>query len=41
MIIDIETKPRNQKSVNISTCEKEAKIYLYISQKNCTMNEIK
>ena len=41
MIIDIETKPRNQKSVNISTCEKEAKIYLYIAQKNCTMNEIK
>ncbi len=40
MIIDIETKPRNQKSVNISTCEKEAKIYLYIAQKNCTMNEI-
>ena len=40
MIIDIITKPRNQKSVKISTCEKEAKIYLNVAQKNCTMNEI-
>ena len=40
MIIYIVTKPRDQKSVNISTCENEAKIYLYVSQKNCTMDEI-
>ena len=39
MIINIITKPRNQKSNKISTCEIEAKIYLYVSQKNCSMNE--
>ena len=40
MIITLVTKPRNQKSVNISTCERESTIYLYVAQKNCTMNEI-
>ena len=40
MIIYMSTKPRNQNKINISTCEKEAKIFLYISQKNCTMNNI-
>ena len=39
MVIYIVTKPRNQKLININTCEKEAKIYLYVAQNNCTMNE--
>ena len=39
MIIYIVTKPRNQELVEFTTCEKETIIYLYISQKNCTMNE--
>ena len=38
MIINIKTKPRNRPS-SVSTCVNEAKIYLYVSQKNCTMNE--
>ena len=38
MIINIETKPRD-KDLNLSTCEEVATIYLYVSQKNCTMNE--
>jgi hypothetical protein len=38
MVITIATKPRNRESIQISTCEKEAKLYLYVSQKNCTMN---
>ena len=39
MIISIVTKPRNKKSLSISTCENESNIYLYVAQKNCTMNE--
>jgi len=38
MIIDIKTKPRNRPS-SVSTCVNEAKIILYVSQKNCTMDE--
>ena len=38
MIISIKTKPRNRPS-SVSTCANEAKIYLYVSQKNCTMDE--
>ena len=38
MIIKIVTKPRNQ-NIDISTCEEEGQIYLYVNQKNCTMNE--
>ena len=38
MIISIKTKPRNRNS-SVSTCANEAKIYLYVSQKNCTMDE--
>ena len=37
-IITIKTKPRNRKS-SVYTCETEAKIYLYVAQKNCTINE--
>ena len=25
--------------INISTCENEAEIYIYVNQKNCTINE--
>ena len=39
MIIHISTKPRN-KNINISTCEEEAKIYLYVSQANCTIEDM-
>jgi len=39
MIVSIKTKPRNRPSY-VSTCTNEAKIYLYISQKNCTMEEV-
>ena len=39
MTIKIATKPRNQKFVNISTCEEEANIFLYVARNNCTMNE--
>ena len=39
MTISIVTMPRNQKSANIITCENESNIYLYVAQKNCTMNE--
>ena len=38
MIISIKTKPRNRPS-SVSTCVNEAKIYLYVSQENCTMDE--
>ena len=38
MIISIKTKPRNRPS-SASTCVNEAKLYLYVSQKNCTMDE--
>ena len=38
MTISIASKPRN-KNITTSTCESEAKINLYISQKNCTINE--
>ena len=38
MIISIKTKPRNRPS-SVSTCVNDAKIYLYISQENCTMDE--
>jgi len=38
MIISLITKPRNRPS-SASTCVNEAKIYLYVSQKNCTMDE--
>ena len=38
MIINIATKPLN-KDITISTCSEEAKIYLYVNQKNCTINE--
>ena len=38
MIISIKTKPRNRPS-SVSTCVNEAKIYLYVSQKNCTVDE--
>ena len=37
-IITIKTKPRNRQS-SVYTCETEAKIYLYVAQKNCTINE--
>ena len=37
MIIKIQTKPLNM-NINISTCEEEAEIYLYVNQKNCTIN---
>ena len=36
MTITIETKPKN-KNIDIRTCETEAKIFLYVPQKNCTM----
>ena len=36
MIVSIKTKPRNRPS-SVSTCVNEAKIYLYVSQENCTM----
>ena len=39
MIISIVTMPRNQKSADVITCENESNIYLYVAQKNCTMNE--
>jgi len=39
MIIHLATKPRKQ-NTTISTCQEEAKIYLYVSQTNCTMEEI-
>ena len=39
MIIHIATKPLNR-DISISTCEEAAKIYLYVSQKNCTMIDI-
>jgi len=39
MIVSIKTKPRNRPS-SVSTCTNEAKIYLYVSQKNCTMEEV-
>ena len=39
MIIEIITIPLNLIDINISTCEERAKIYLYVNQKNCTMNE--
>jgi len=38
MIISIKTKPRNRPS-SFSTCINESKIYLYVSQDNCTMYE--
>ena len=38
MTITIETKPKN-KNIDIRTCETEAKIYLYVPLKNCTMAE--
>jgi hypothetical protein len=38
MIISIKTKPLN-KDIDISTCSVEATIYLYVNQKNCTINE--
>jgi hypothetical protein len=37
-IITIKTKPRNRQ-LSVYTCETEAKIYLYVAQKNCTINE--
>ena len=36
--ITIETKPKDR-DIDIRTCETEAKIYLYIPLKNCTMTE--
>jgi len=39
MIINLVTKPRNH-NTTISTCEEEAKIYLYVSQTNCTIEEM-
>lgn len=39
MIINIITILRNRESVPIKTCEEDAKIYLYVSQKNCSINE--
>ena len=38
MTITIETKLKN-KNIDIRTCEPEAKIYLYVPLKNCTMTE--
>ena len=38
MIINIKAKPRNRPS-SVSTCVNEEKIYLYVSQKNCTMDK--
>jgi len=38
MTITIETKPKNQ-NIDIRTCGIEAKIYLYVPRKNCTMTE--
>ena len=38
MIINIKTKPLN-KDISISTCQEDAIIYLYVHQKNCSMNE--
>ena len=38
MIISIKTKPRNRPS-SVSTCTNDAKIFLYVSQENCTMNK--
>jgi len=39
MIIHITTKPRKHNTA-ISTCKEEAKIYLYVSQTNCTIEEM-
>ena len=39
MNISIKTKPRNRPS-SVSTCVNETKIYLYVPQKNCTMDEV-
>ena len=39
MIIHIATKPRKHNTI-ISTCLEEAKIYLYVSQTNCTIEEM-
>ena len=39
MIIEIITIPLNLIDINISTCEERTKIYLYVNQRNCTMNE--
>ena len=38
MTVHIATKPLNR-DISLITCEEVAKIYLYVSQKNCTMNE--
>ena len=38
MVISIKTKPRNRPS-SVSTCVNEAKIILYVSQENCTIDE--
>ena len=38
MIIKIETKPRDR-NISISTCQEEGQIYLYVYQKNCSINE--
>ena len=39
MIISIKTKQSNRNS-SVSTCINEAKIYLYVPQKNCTIVEV-
>ena len=38
MIIRIKTKPRDRPS-SVSTCVNETQIYLYVSQKNCSMDK--